>query len=152
MDSMNNTVVKTCSKCREVKPLDGFYKSKLGKCGLQSSCKVCQIAASTAWQKANPEQANALKKANPERRKLMSAAWDKAHSEERKQRNAVWRKANPEYFKAINAAYQKALPDRIVKQMIFLNSGIPRELIPQELIQAKRVHLQLTRKLKELRA
>jgi hypothetical protein len=37
--------VKTCSKCGEDKPLDGFYASKTTKDGLKADCKTCHAAA-----------------------------------------------------------------------------------------------------------
>lgn len=33
--------IKTCTKCKEVKSLDSFYKSKAAKDGLKSRCKPC---------------------------------------------------------------------------------------------------------------
>jgi len=37
--------MKTCPKCRELKPLDDFYKDRSNKDGHQGSCKRCQVAA-----------------------------------------------------------------------------------------------------------
>lgn len=34
--------MKTCSKCKETKPLDSFYKKKGGPQGRESRCKDCQ--------------------------------------------------------------------------------------------------------------
>jgi hypothetical protein len=39
------TEMKTCTKCREEKKLDTFYKNNKSKDGLTSSCSVCNIAA-----------------------------------------------------------------------------------------------------------
>lgn len=35
---------KRCTKCGEEKPLSGFYKSKTGKYGVGSYCRVCNVA------------------------------------------------------------------------------------------------------------
>jgi len=34
--------MKTCTKCKEGKPFDGFHKSKTGKYGLHSQCILCR--------------------------------------------------------------------------------------------------------------
>lgn len=39
---------KTCSKCNEIKPLDGFHKYKSGKFGVTSKCKECRKVESRA--------------------------------------------------------------------------------------------------------
>lgn len=35
-------VTKRCKKCREIKPLDGFYKQSTGRLGRMARCKACQ--------------------------------------------------------------------------------------------------------------
>lgn len=47
--------MKKCSKCKQDKCPDQFYKNKLSKDGLGSQCKVCSNSASVAWYKANTE-------------------------------------------------------------------------------------------------
>lgn len=47
---------KVCSRCRESKPLDEFYKHPKGSHGRQSICKVCQNKASTEWAQNNAER------------------------------------------------------------------------------------------------
>lgn len=136
--------------------MDGFCKDKKTKDGLSSRCKVCRNAQTAACRKANPEkhraEVAAYTKANPEKVKANQAAWKKANPEKVKAKMATYRKANPEKVKVRLAFYQKALSDALVKTKIFVCSGIPRDLIPQELIQAKRAHIQINRKLKELKA
>jgi len=151
-----NNIVKTCTKCGEVKPLDGFRKRKIGEDRLRGECKFCQMAGLTAYQKANPEKFRAknaaYQKANQEKIKEYRVAQRKANPEKFRAKNAAYRKSNPEKIKAKDSAYREALSDALIKKMIIKITRLPRKLIPQELIQAKRVHLQLTRKLKELRA
>lgn len=43
---------KHCTKCKELKPLEGFSKNSGKKDGLQSHCKSCN----SAWAKNNPER------------------------------------------------------------------------------------------------
>ena len=39
---MSETIItKPCSKCKQVKPLSGFYKNRAKKDNLQTECKIC---------------------------------------------------------------------------------------------------------------
>lgn len=42
--------MKTCSKCREEKPVDAFYKSRGAR------CKTCVLAANREWRRKNPKK------------------------------------------------------------------------------------------------
>ncbi len=59
------SLLKRCSKCKEIKPVDSFYKSK--KDGLQAWCKVCcngrkrNKAAETQRRMMQDDQENRLK-------------------------------------------------------------------------------------------
>lgn len=48
--------VKTCSKCKEEKPLTEFYKKKDAPDGLQYRCKECSKAGASEWNKANKDR------------------------------------------------------------------------------------------------
>lgn len=54
---------RTCSKCRERKPLDDFHRVKGATLGRRSDCKVCRGAQMSAWHAANREQRAAKKRA-----------------------------------------------------------------------------------------
>jgi len=43
--------MKTCSKCKETKPLSEFYKNRSTKDGLQAYCKICQSKYQAKYQK-----------------------------------------------------------------------------------------------------
>lgn len=47
--------MKTCTRCKEEKPLADFHNKAKAKDGKQSHCKECGIKAAQAWNKANPE-------------------------------------------------------------------------------------------------
>lgn len=47
---------KQCTKCGETKPLDQFYKFKLGKFGRQAECKPCSNARRKAFAATRPEE------------------------------------------------------------------------------------------------
>jgi hypothetical protein len=86
--------VKRCTKCFNVKPLDGFYKRKDGKGGLNPRCKDCVSAYSKAARDQKPE-AKAARRARDQKPEAKAA---------RRARNAT-----PE-AKAARRAYEQ-IPD-----------------------------------------
>jgi 5-methylcytosine-specific restriction endonuclease McrA len=62
---------KACSKCKQVKPLADFHKSKAAKSGHKPSCKQCKYLANKVYRTENPEKIREIKKAwclkNPEK-------------------------------------------------------------------------------------
>jgi hypothetical protein len=81
--------MKRCSSCKELKPLDAFYRAAGMKDGHRSECKVCNLAAKKRrydadpaahiarvkrWQQDNAERLNAYRRehnARPERKRAM---------------------------------------------------------------------------------
>jgi len=115
---------KVCSKCREVKTLDGFSKNKTKKDGCQSKCKVCVKEYGAKCYAANPEK---IKKknakyyaANPEKVKEQHAEYLAANPEKRKESQAEYKKAHPEKSRANTsnrrAAKSKAIPSWLTKE------------------------------------
>jgi len=47
--------MKTCSKCREVKPLDEFARDVATRSGTRGVCKSCNSLAFAAWKAANAD-------------------------------------------------------------------------------------------------
>lgn len=47
---------KVCSVCKVEKPLDDFYKQKLGKYGKNSNCKKCHSKRVRAYQRGLPRE------------------------------------------------------------------------------------------------
>jgi len=74
---------KRCTKCREVKSLDQFYRRAASKSGYQFQCKSCQ------------------------------AAWQSDHADMMAEKAKRWRKNNPERAKAISRRYKRRHPDRV---------------------------------------
>lgn len=48
--------MKTCTVCKEEKPLGDFHNKSGAKDGKQPQCKVCNIARVKKWQEENPER------------------------------------------------------------------------------------------------
>lgn len=62
---------KTCTKCGEVKTLDGYDKNSSAKDGKSSQCKDCRSDRQRAYREANQEEINARNRA---RRKKLNQA------------------------------------------------------------------------------
>ena len=50
--------MKTCSKCKEQKPLDEFYRNRRTKDGKASWCKECHRARSREYGRTHREEVN----------------------------------------------------------------------------------------------
>lgn len=48
--------LRECSRCKERKPLTGFYKDSRASDGLKHQCKKCHEAGVNSWSKRNPEK------------------------------------------------------------------------------------------------
>lgn len=48
--------MKTCTRCKETKPLSDFANNKAKKDGLQTNCRVCVKAMNAEYYKRSPEQ------------------------------------------------------------------------------------------------
>ena len=142
---------KVCSKCGKRRLRSQFYARKASADGLAYVCKICDDARTKsvpaekkrakhkAWRDANRDHVR--EKARDVMRRLYAADPEKF-----KQRAKDYRALNLEKIKERNAAKRGHLSDSYVKRVLFPD-GIPSS-VPQELIEAKRVQLQLTRYLK----
>ena len=54
--------MKTCKKCKEVKPLTDFHKHKKTKDGRTGECKSCHLKRTTAWRRDNAERTKELQR------------------------------------------------------------------------------------------
>jgi len=51
--------MKTCKICKEIKPLEAFYKMSQMRDGHRNDCKACNLAAKAARYRADPEPTKA---------------------------------------------------------------------------------------------
>lgn len=133
--------MKTCSKCKEIKPLAAF--SKKGE-GVQPACKACIAIDSAAYRAANPEKLRARKAAyraahaeemrahdaayyaeHREECLVRFATYRAAHLEKERARSAAWSRANPEKVVANNAAWNKANPEKVAAYKVAWNKANP---------------------------
>ena len=105
-------LAKTCPKCGNKKPADGFYKDNKRPDGLRSTCISCQASAGVAYREANSEKIKARSAAyhanNQEQIKKSHAKWYKANLAHKKARDAAYREANKQRDKPRIAAYRLA--------------------------------------------
>ena len=134
---------KKCSKCGEVKLLDCFHKNKSKKDGYRFQCKKCR---SEAYKKYRAENAGAMKIAeakhyakNREKIKAKNDKYITKHIEKVKEKRV---KKKAEMVELLKNSY--------IKEKIKKQSGVPYEHITQELIETKRLHILIQRKLKDL--
>lgn len=117
---------KACHRCKEILPVDSFYRRADAADGRQYSCKSCTAKLLNAWKNKNPEKAKAANRARVLREKEKgyprSSAWRsknrervnatamKSYWKNRNHRLIVmkkWRTENPEKMKALKKAYRK---------------------------------------------
>lgn len=88
-------MMKSCTKCNEVKPLDHFFARKSASDGRMSQCKSCKTQATYLWRENNREKWNryvANEYRSSERRRL------------KMERAAAVRVENKEFFERNKAA------------------------------------------------
>ena len=127
--------MKRCAKCGEIKPIDLFKRySARGKIGVRSACKSCSNLYQKQFLEANGES--------------------KKHQQDlqRKYRNEGMYKEqfDAAYFREAQARYRTTLAPNYVKRLLSLD-GVSRASIPESLVGAKRVQMQIARFLKEKR-
>ena len=104
--------MKTCSKCKESKPLSEFHRKSDARDGLYPLCKLCVKAKNAARVAADPEknrrQVYEWNTKNIERRREIAREHYYKNTEKIKSRGAKWQKENPERVAAKAMAYEAA--------------------------------------------
>ncbi len=160
---------KKCSKCGEVKLLECFSRDKTRKDGYMGWCKKCFVEAHKKYRAENAGKikiADAKYRAeNPEKVKVTrdkhytknrekiiakTLEWRTKNPEKVKAKTLEWRTKNPEKVKAMHNRYAKELTDLYIKKQIKRRIGINNVHITQDLIETKRLHILIKRKIKDL--
>lgn len=115
---------KTCGHCKETKPFSLFYKNKAKKDGYANYCKPCANKAGRDSEKRHPETLRKNKKRKNLRDRAYKSEW---------QKKKVY-----------------SLNDGYIKQRICQNTSLKFNEVPQELIECKRIQLQIKRHIKGL--
>ena len=114
---------KQCTKCKEVKDISMFYRNKYRTDNRQSHCKVCHNEANTKWRKANPEKYSKYN-CSPRR--------NKAKRLESKMRSR---------------RHRHNMSDRYIRDLMTMKNNLKPEDIPDEMVEAYKINLQLKRAL-----
>ena len=104
--------MKTCSKCGESKPLEGFHKNKSRRDGLQTYCRKCVQVTTLANKERIRVTTLAWRETNKEKHRATSLAYRAANKNHKSTTVAAWAAANRERRAATNAAYVKAHPEK----------------------------------------
>ncbi len=99
--------VKRCNTCKDVKALTEFYAHKRHRDGLRYECKPCSKTQATAWTEANRNRFNANAVRARGKRRAHFAAEARAYYA-----------ANKESCLAAAKAYRKKNPDKVRKHML----------------------------------
>ncbi len=101
----------------------------------------------------NPEKRKAAvakyRDENPEKAKASYIKWLAKNPEKRKAADAKWRAENPEKVKEFGIKKTRTMPDSYIRNVI-RQGGVPNEIITPDLIETKRLHILIQRKLKDL--
>ena len=148
--------MKTCSRCKTGKPVVEFTKYNKSIDGFSYECRSCKKERAAKWYLDNRERSAKNRKARYEKNKEIENSRSKRWAEKNiisiRVRHKLYRKNHKEQFRIYEARHVKELSDKYVKQRITRATGLPVNEISSKLVEAKRLHLQIIRKLKELRA
>ena len=122
-------MTKICYKCNKTKNLSDFYKKKANTTdGHSGKCKKCDNMMKIDWVKRNPE-----KRRSYERKRTRSRSKRKADLARAKK-------------------YRKELAPQYIRYLIRLSStNLIAKDIPDEFVEAYKLHIQLKRVLRELK-
>lgn len=146
--------MKRCPTCKEVKPRGEFNKDASKKDGLSNLCKECNRAKSRKWRAENPEKERASTRKwyaeNREKHRAIGRKWEAENREKYRARKRRWAAENPEKVRESSRKRVEDLRPHYVKQVL-TDLGLPPVVIEEnpELIELKRLHIQLTRKINQ---
>lgn len=145
--------MKTCSHCKTEKPLTEFYSNKSKKNGFSSWCKPCDLEKQKKWQAANPENRRAANRSWAERNREVNRKSAAKYYKENKTELLAYHAARHKktYTKEKGQAHHKGSYARLIDSVVCKALGALVCDVPKELIEAKRLQLQIVRKLKELK-
>lgn len=110
---------KTCTKCGETKPLDGFSQAKGCKYGVRATCKSCKSEYSRRWREKNLDEIREKQRrhyeANRDKVLERQRRYQEANRDEVLERKRRHYKANRDKILEYQRGYQEANRDRIVE-------------------------------------
>ena len=100
---------KVCTKCGEEKPAteEYFSKSKRGKYGIRSDCRVCGAKLALQWYNNNKEKATESGRLFKEKNREKLREYYNIYNKENKEKRAEWYKQNRKEIDARRFEYKK---------------------------------------------
>ena len=148
---------KICSKCKEEKSVDMFYKNKSRKGGFHYECKPCDNIRKRVYVNKNRDKVNKRRrdfwKDNPEKYKKYlekGKIYIENNKEKEIKRHHKYYKKNKDKELNRGKKYRDELADNyVIRCMLQNNKTLKAEDIPKWLIEAKRQEMKLKRILKK---
>lgn len=111
---------KTCSKCKQVLPLDAFGKNRRNKSGLQHKCKRCDSIDQINYYKARREKmakiGRVYQEASREKIAERKRAWYAENRENEAKRRRAYREANREKVLEIQRDWYTENREKVAKR------------------------------------
>lgn len=107
MSSLAPRTGKSCTKCCEWKPLDGFYRRAASPDGLQHKCKQCDNADRKTHEIKRPDLAAARYARYRSSEKASRRGWYMRNRELVIRRAAQHKKSNPDRYRELARAYYR---------------------------------------------
>lgn len=126
------TTNKTCTKCKEEKPLSEFYKHVGGRFGVKSQCKDCVNARNKSYIKNNPDVAAKINSKQSKREVV-------------KEYRKSYQKSNRDLFRHHNmkryATKKSATPNWLTEEQLSAIAAIYSHARDCELVSGERYHV-----------
>jgi hypothetical protein len=108
---MSEVTKKKCSKCKEEKSLDCFYKDKQKKDGHNSHCKVCELSSKKTYYKENKDKVKEYQKENKDKLKETRKLHKEKNKDKLKDYSKKYYEKNKDKIKEKDSKYQKKRKD-----------------------------------------
>lgn len=123
--------MKTCSKCKTIKPLTEFVRDQRKKLGVTSSCKMCRAEATRARRAADTKAAREYdyqwRQKHKERLREYLRTWQKKTRPQRTASHKKWLASKPDYYKLWYSKHREKLRAKH-QAWLELNREVAREL------------------------
>lgn len=98
-------VMKECTKCRELKPLEQFRMMSVARDGRRPDCKTCCAAREREHREKNRESLNARDRAYYAANRDKAAAYRDANRDRRNANHRAWYEANQDHARRYSRDY-----------------------------------------------
>ena len=108
--------MKTCTRCEEAKPLDGFGNDKSRRSGKHPWCKTCLRERRQEWYRKNRESNLAYqaqwREKNPDKKRDSNQKWTAENKDRKRETDRAYRQANRDSIDARVAQWRRDNPER----------------------------------------